>query len=213
MTAETVSAPPPIWTRSTKGTITAVAILAVVYGAVALVFGVAHVVDTIGAPATPVTLPASADVPTGPLGSGASATITSGAFTSAEVTIGGLSTGARLLLASGAGIDVLTQLGVVTAVVMLCWRMLKERPFTRTITTTATIVACTIAIGGMLSQALSGFGGWSAVQELGWSGPDDPFLFGLVFTPAPVLAGFALAVVAQAFQLAERLQHDTDGLV
>ena len=56
-----------------------------------------------------------------------------------------------------------------------------------------------------------GFSTWLALDELRL----DPLQFPLEmhFDLLPIMAGFALLLVASAFQLGERMQRDTKGLV
>lgn len=211
--------------RSTPGRLDAgafrtVSFLSFLYGSIALASGAVRIADLLGDDRVQLTLPMSnnSDAVTGSFGPDATASVESGTLTSATVVVDGIDQSTRALLAAGSAIDTLTQVAVVVAIMTLCITLVRGRPFTRTITTPVTIASGAVAIGSLAGQALTGFGTGSVSAQLGHtsasSGAEqNPYLLGFAFDLTPVIAGLALALVAQAFLYAERMQHDTEGLV
>lgn len=182
---------------------------AIAYALVTLIFRAGYVTQVMfAAGETPVALLTSAAVPTD---LGGDATIVSGSFTDAALTVSGLSTFARVMLSIGAGVGLIASLAVAVAVAYFCWSLLRARPFRRSLTIATLVAGTAMSIGGLLSQALTGFGMMQAALDI------DPavtvFDVGFWFDPAPLIGGFAIMALGIAFQLGERLQRDTEGLV
>src|SRR5690606_14273161 len=112
---------------------------------------------------------------------------------------------------TGAVLAVVANLTVSLAVAYFCWSLLRARPFRRSVTVTALVAGMALLFGGLLSQAATGFGTMQAALDI------DPthsvFDVGFWFDPAPLFGGFAIMALGIAFQLGERLQRDTEGLV
>jgi len=201
-------------TRGDRAGLWLMLVLASAYGISTLVFGVIFAVGYLpvfaGGP-TEITLLAQGAVPTE--GTGGSATLIEGEFSEAKVRVEGLGGFATSLLLSGSIVATLTQLAVVGAVLHLTLRLLRGSPFLRSITTTAVVAAIAVIVGGMATQALRGFAQMQIVTELTDDFATSPLYLGFTLDPAPFAIGFGLGVVATAFQLAERLQRDTKGLV
>jgi hypothetical protein len=181
---------------------------AIVYSLVTLVFGVGHSVQVMFAAETPVAMLTSAPVPTNLNGD---ATIASGSFTDAALTVGGLSDFARVMLSAGNLLGVLTSLAVSLAVAYFCWSLVRARPFRRSLTIATLTAGMAMVFGGILSQAVTGFGTMQTALDI------DPtqavFDVGFWFDPALLFGGFAILALGIAFQLGERLQRDTEGLI
>lgn len=182
---------------------------ALAYSLVTLVFGAGHSAQLIfAAGETPVSLLASVPAPTDFDGD---AVIVSGGFTDASLTVSGLSTFARVMLSTGAVLAVVATLTVSLSVAYFCWSLLRARPFRRSVTVTALVAGMAMLFGGLLSQAATGFGTIQAAADID---PDHAvFDMGFWFDPAPLFGGFAIMALGVAFQLGERMQRDTEGLV
>lgn len=146
--------------------------------------------------------------------------VTEAHYDSATVTVEGAPAGARWLLWTGQAASSLTAIGVCAALVWLCVRIGRQRPFGRSITTALNLVAAVIIVGGTLSQVLTGFGQAAAVDFLGpeaaaWPEDTHEGFTALLLTVdfAPIGIGLALSVVAAAFGIGTRMQRDTEGLV
>ncbi|MHA6693381.1 hypothetical protein [Homoserinimonas sp. A520] len=186
-----------------------VLLAALAYSVATLIFGMAHGAQVAFAPGeTPVGLLASAPVPTDLDGE---ATIVSGSFTDASLTVSGLSTFARVMLSIGVAVGLVASLAVSLAIAYFCWSLLRARPFRRSLTVAAIIAGTALSVGGLLGQAAIGFGTMQAALDVDPAGA--VFEAGFWFDPAPLLGGFAILALGIAFQLGERLQRDTEGLV
>lgn len=182
---------------------------ALLYSAITAALGaIRSYVTFVAAGETPVALFASQEVPTG---LGGSAAIVSGSFTDAALVVTGLSDGVRALLGTGAVLATLTSLAVSLAVAYFLWALLKERPFRASVTVAAMIAGGALLLGGLLHQAVTGFGTMQAAVELDPEGA--VFDIGMWFDLTPLFGGFAIMALGFAFQLGERLQRETDGLV
>jgi hypothetical protein len=144
-----------------------------------------------------------------------SATLVDGYFDTARLGVADLSAGTAGLLTAGSVLGVLVQTSVALCFAYLAWRLLRAKPFMASLTATFVAAGAALAVGGLVGQFLTGFGQWNAALELGGDGSaDDPF-WPLVMSldAAPIGLGFALLIVASAFQYGERLARETDGLV
>lgn len=140
------------------------------------------------------------------------------AFPEAVVTAD-LSDGARVLLAAGDLLGSITAVAVSASVALLCWRMLQQRPFTRSVTNAAYFAGASLVIGGMLSQVSSGFGRMVTADEV----RDDAGAFlqtAFLFDGTPLLAGCAVLAFALVLEFGQRMQRriaqlerETHGLV
>lgn len=187
--------------------------LAIVFAAVTLGAGAIAVATALGSESVELALPASATLPAGTIGDpdAAGTRILDGTFTTAVASIAGLGTAPRVAAAVGAGLSALTYVAIALAVAYLCWRLYKGNPFVASVTRAVWLAAASLAIGSLLSQALLGFSSWLAIDALRLDAAQFPLEVNLDLTP--ILAGLALLLIASAFQLGERLQSDTEGLV
>ena len=188
--------------------------IALVYAAVSLAGGAVAVVESLGGESIEMTLPATASLPASVLGN-PDATgqprVLSGQFTQASASIADLGLAPRALHAAGSGILALTAVTVAVALAYLCWKLYKRQPFIAATTRTIQVAATALLVGGFAGPALLGFSAWTAIDQLGLD--QDLVPLSLQINLIPVAAGVALAIVATAFQLGERLQRDTEGLV
>lgn len=189
-------------------------LIALVLAAVALAAGAITAATALTSESFDMILPAAASLPDGVIGdpeATGAPRILNGEFTAATASVAGLSTGVRILFAAGAGVGALVFVALALSVAYLCGRLYKGNPFGTSVTRTFWFAAGALAIGGLLSQGMLGFSTRLALDELRL----DPVQFPLEmhFDLLPIVAGLALLLVASAFQLGERMQHDTKGLV
>lgn len=187
---------------------------ALMYAAVALAGGGIAVVESFGGESLEMTLPTTAGLPASVLGNPdavGQARVLGGQFAHASASIADLGMAPRALHAAGSGILALTAVTVALALAYLCWKLHKRQPFLAATTRAITIAAAALLAGGFMGQALLGFSAWTAIDQLGLD--RDLFALSMRIDLIPVAAGIALAIVATAFRLGERMQSDTEGLV
>jgi hypothetical protein len=200
--------------KTERGILYAVGGGALLVGAAAVLFGGTQlIIDAVG-DAVPLRLEVDHALPEG-IGGG-TATLIEGAYDSAAVSASGLSAGVVTLLTVARGFGLLTTAAVAWSVAWLAWKLLRGRPFAASVGNALATAGGALALGGLLSQGLGGFGSWIAIEELlGDVSADADSFFPLVmgFDPAPLGYGFAMMLIALAFERGRRLQQDTDGLV
>lgn len=154
---------------------------------------------------------------------GASA-IVAAHYDTATLTIAGLPGAVRWLLVSHSAVESLLGIGLSVIVFILGMRLLSQRPFTRTATGALMAASILVIVVGMVAPFLGGIADAEAVAFLGDAvtggqdaaagGPAEGLsLFVMYLDPAPIGWGFALAVIASTFQLGQRMQRDTEGLI
>ena len=184
----------------------------IIYAFVALAFGIGALVHQLvtgtwtGSLAVDQALPAEADA--------GSATLIRGSFESAAVTLGGLSGWAFGLLTAAQITGLVTTAVVALTFVYLSWRLLRAEPFKKSLTVAFITAGAALLIGSIIGLGFEALGRMLAVSEL--VGDDKlagfwPFAFSGDLTP--IGFGFALMIVACAFEYGERLTRETDGLV
>ena len=197
--------------RLDTGALRVFSVLGVLFAGGALIWGVFAFVDTLTSDAVPVSQPVS--LPVADVDTDGSASIAAGETTVAELSVTGLSMAARLLLGSGTLLLTLVQVLIAVAVVVLCRQLLAGRPFVRALGRLISVVAVAVLAGGMIGQALYGFGNLQVAAELN----DDPigtaFPMMMSLDSTPFVVGIVLALLAMAFSIGERLQRETDGLI
>jgi hypothetical protein len=179
----------------------------------ALVSGLTGVVSEVVSGTRTVTLLTDSALP--PRASAGSAALLEGHFATADVRLGDLSAGTAGLLTTGSVLGILVQSTVALSFAYLAWRLLRAEPFIASLTVAFIAAGAALAIGGLVAQLTTGFGQWNAVLELGRDrAGDEPFWpLAMALDPAPIGFGFALLIVASAFQYGERLTRETEGLV
>ncbi|WP_413452389.1 hypothetical protein AA0Y32_11015 [Georgenia phoenicis] len=152
------------------------------------------------------------------------AQVTDARYESVTLTLTELPDAARWLLAGQAAVVALAVTGVSLTLLWLALRVLRTRPFGRSMTAALVASAALIAVGGTVSQVLDAAGKAAVVDHLGpdvTAGADTArpegyeglMAFALDLDLAPLGVALALGVVALAFQVGARLQRDTEGLV
>lgn len=126
---------------------------------------------------------------------------------------------ARWLLWGADTTSSLAAIGICLALVWLCVRVARRRPFGRLLTLALLVTATLVMVGGMLPQLLGAMGRAEIVDHVGLAamagehGQGMVLAFSLELSFAPVGIGLVLGVVTAAFEIGERLQRDTEGLV
>lgn len=130
------------------------------------------------------------------------------AVTTLDVT--GAPSAARGWLIAATVVGSLLTLGICVVLAWLCLRVFLGKPFVRSATWGIGTVAILVILAGAVAPVLTAVGHAEVASALGIDAM-TPFLVEINLAPWGWAA--ALAVVAGAFELGQRLQHDTDGLV
>jgi hypothetical protein len=142
----------------------------------------------------------------------ASSAVSEAQYDTVTITAESLSLSPRLLLAIADALAIVGPIAVCAAVAWLCVRLFIGRPFGTAATWGIGAAAIAVMLGGLLSQAVRANGFSEVSQELGLASAGIP-TFEMSIDLAPLGWGFALAVVAGAFEIGQRLQRETEGLV
>jgi len=138
--------------------------------------------------------------------------VTAASFDSASVTVSGLSTSPRMLLAMADALGTVGMICLCLVVAWLCVCLFAGRPFTKTATWGIGGAAIAVMAGGLLSQAVRANAHFEVVYELDLEAVGLSS-FAMSIDLAPLGWGLALAVIAGAFEIGQRMQHDTERLV
>lgn len=145
-------------------------------------------------------------------------------YETAWLSVAGLPVGARWLIYGETALPALAMIAVCVAVFWLAIMLLRGRPFVRSLSNVIGITAVAVMIGGVGAQIFAGASRSAVVEHLAPSvitaggNAADPSYEGLTswalnLDLAPVGWALGLALVASAFELGQRLQKDTEGLV
>ncbi|MGB4135164.1 MAG: hypothetical protein WA971_01285 [Microbacterium sp.] len=145
-------------------------------------------------------------------------------YESVQLTVTGLPLAARWLLYAETALPVLAMIAISGAVFWLSFLLLRGRPFVRSLTWTIGASAVIVMVCGLGTQIFASAARGAVVEFLdpriitGGGTFDNPQYEGttgwsLSLDLAPVGWAIGLALVAAAFELAQRLQKDTEGLV
>lgn len=181
---------------------------ALAIGVVNLVFLGLHIAELVGSPSTtlydlPLIGPMDAEL-------GASAAVESAVYDRIDLTVVGLPVGAIAALVAAAVLTSLTTLAICGAVAWLCLRVFLGKPFVRSATWAIGGVAILVIAATHNDDVLVAIANAEAATLTGLDAL-PPFLFEL--DPAPIGWGVALAVIAGAFEIGQRMQRETEGLV
>ena len=143
--------------------------------------------------------------------------VTEARYYSWTAVVDGLPSLARWLLWGAEAAVSLAAIGICLALIWLCVRVARRRPFGRSLTVALVVTAGLVIIGGMLPQMLDAIARSEVIEYLGVAEmaatQGTAVAFSFEVSLAPVGIGLALGVVAAAFEIGERLQQDTEGLV
>lgn len=131
-------------------------------------------------------------------------------FDTVSLTVTDLSAGGRAALVAAEALSSLLAIGICVALAWLCLRVFLGKPFVKSATWGIGIVAILVLVASMIRPLLTAIGEAEAARVLG--AEQLPLLL-MVVDPGPIAWGLALAVVAAAFEIGQRLQRDTEGLV
>jgi hypothetical protein len=121
-----------------------------------------------------------------------------------------LSTGGRAAMIAAAVLASLLTIGICAAVIWLCVRVFVGKPFVRSATWAIAAVSILVIVAALGVPAVLGVAHAEAALALG---TDELPMFLVTVDPAPIGWAFALAVVAAAFEIGQRMQRDTESLV
>lgn len=193
---------------------TALGVIAGAAGAIAVVDIVGIGIRSgylLGTPA--ITVPGlPLDAVDAPAAMSASDAVTAAEYDTVTITAEGLTLSPRLLLSVADALAVLGPVALCVVVAWLCVRLFAGRPFGTSATWGIGGAAIAVMTGGLLSQAVHANAVSEIVLELGLESAGLP-TFEMTVDLAPLGWGFALAVIAGAFEIGQRLQRDTEGLV
>lgn len=142
----------------------------------------------------------------------ASTLITSAQYENVAITVESLPAEARGYLMAAAILSSLLVIGICSVVAWLCVRVFVGRPFVHSATWGIGAAAVLVILAGLGTPFLTGLAHAEIVESLDLEAAGLP-LFMVDIDMAPLGWGLALAVVAGAFELGQRLQRDTEGLV
>lgn len=142
----------------------------------------------------------------------ASSLIESAQFDGLTLTAAGIPGSARALLIASAILGGLLTVGICAVVAWLCLRVFIGRPFVRSATWGIGIVAILVIAGAMGGALFKSIAHAEIVDALDLSDAGLP-VFLATIDLAPLGWGLALAVIAGAFEIGQRMQRETEGLV
>ena len=140
---------------------------------------------------------------------GGSAALVSAEYDTVTIVVEGLSGGARGALIAATVLTSLLTIGICAVLVWLCLRVFVGKPFVRSATWGIGGVAILVLLAGLGAPFLRGIASTEAVNEVGADGA----LLIAELDLAPLGWAFALIVVSAAFEIGQRLQRETAGLV
>lgn len=150
---------------------------------------------------------------TAPLVTGASPFVVAANYESLSMTIEGLPATSRGYLIAAMIAGTLVSIGIATMIAWLCLRVFVGRPFVRSTTLGIGIVAILVIAGGLGSSLFSSVAHAEIMKFLDLAGEQGLPVALFTVDLAPLGWGLALAVVAAAFELGQRMQRETEGLV
>ena len=183
----------------------------VIYAVVVLIAGIVDIVMSLASGDRLLSLTINEPLPTG-VDTG-TATLLDGRLDSARVYVTDLTPITTGLLDAGLIVGVITQVLVAASFAYLAFRLLRRRPFMKSLTWSFLAAGAVLLIGSIVAQALTGFGSWLVATELGSSPDNDFWQMSFTVDVAPLGFGFALMLVGSAFEYAQKLSRDTEGLV
>lgn len=182
------------------------------YALIVLAGGTGSIIATLVSGSRDLSLTVDGSLPPG--ADTGSAALIDGRYETARVAVAGLSPFTSGLLTAGLIVGVLTQVIVAASFVYLAFRLLRRRPFLRSLTWSFVVAGAALLLGSMIEQACTGFGSWLVASELGSTpGTEDFWTMAVSFDLAPLGFGFALMLVGSAFEYAQKLARDSEGLV
>ena len=134
-------------------------------------------------------------------------------YETVAITVDAAPPGVRGYLIAAAILGTLVSIGICVVLAWLCLRVFVGRPFVTSATWGIGIVAILVILGGLGSSLTSSIANAEAVSFLGLDSSQGLMAFEVSLDLAPLGWGLALVVVAAAFEIGQRMQRDTTGLV
>lgn len=198
--------------NSERVAVAVLAAIALVYAIIAAVSSVGQLLQAVSSAGMHITLDANLPVSLD-ADDGGTATILSGSFSSADLVLTGVSSTARALLGTGILVTGIMHVTLAVAFALLCISLVRGRPFTRSMTWLLTAASAILMIGGVLGQGCIAFSQFMVASELSGEPTTSAFPIAANIDLLPIIVGIGLGAVASAFEIGQRLQRDTDGLV
>ena len=198
--------------KSERVAVAGLAAIALAYAVIAAIGSISQLLQALTSTGMHITLDADSPVPVDAAGSG-TATILSGSFASADLIVTGASSTARALLGTGILVTGIMHVTLAVAFALLCLSLVRGRPFTRSMTWLLTAASAILILGGVLGQGFIAFAQFMVAAELTGDSLDGAFPIAADLNFLPILVGIGLGAVASAFEIGQRMQRDTDGLV
>lgn len=194
-----------------KSMLGAISGAAAAVGVVELAFLVIRVIDLVTDRSNEVAGLTLVDTGAGAF-TGASPAVVDATYDSVSLTIEGLPMHVRALLVGDAILGALVPIGICAVLAWLCVRVFLGRPFVASATWGVGIVALLIIVGELGSVLVFSIAEAEVAAFLGLAGDLLPTFLAVVDL-APLGWAAALTVVAAAFEIGQRMQRETEGLV
>lgn len=139
--------------------------------------------------------------------------VASAEFTESSVSFETVGAGVRWLLL---GETVLPALATIIVCMTLWWlgfSLIRQRAFRKSMVPVLATAAMGLIVAGMIAPLLGGIARAEVVRMLPESASAPFWTFLVQFDAAPIGWGIALALIAVAFEVGQRMQKDTEGLV
>ncbi|MFB7250044.1 hypothetical protein [Microbacterium sp. NPDC056234] len=192
----------------------AVALGVVATGAVSIAIGAGvgattAAIEIFGSP-VPVSLPVH-EAPMEALADAAG--VASAEYTQSLVSFDSLDGGTRWLLWGESALPALATIIVCMALWWLGLSLIRQRAFRNSMASVLGTAAVALVFAGMVAPLLGAIARAQVVEQLPSSEAGMFWMFLYQLDPAPIGWGIALALVATAFEVGQRLQKETEGLV
>ncbi|WP_300267746.1 hypothetical protein [Microbacterium sp.] len=183
-------------------------------GAVSI--GAAVVVGAVGAGVEIFASPVAVSLPVhdAPMASLADASgVTAAEYTQSLVSFEALDAGIRWLLLLEVALPALATVIVCASLWWLGFSLIRQRAFRRSMVPMLVTASFALIVAGMLAPMFGAFARAEMVAQLPLADTGEFWMLMYELNPAPIGWGIALALVATAFEVGQRLQRETEGLV
>lgn len=136
-------------------------------------------------------------------------------YTQSLVSLDSLDAGTRWLLLLETALPALATVIVCLSLWWLGLSLIRQRAFRRSMVPVLATPAFTLVVVGMIAPLFGAIARAQVVEQMASSGVETSgfWMFLYELDPAPIGWGIALALVATAFEVGQRLQRETEGLV
>ena len=141
--------------------------------------------------------------------------VASAEYTQSLVSLEALDAGTRWLLLAEIALPALATVIVCMSLWWLGLSLIRQRAFRRSMVPVLATAAFALIVAGMFAPLSGGIARAQVVEQLAASGVDTGqfWTFLVEANLAPIGWGIALALVGTAFEVGQRLQRETEGLV